>query len=381
MEQNKIKISGIPAILWGAPAPRIFIHVHGKLSAKEYAADFAEIAAEHGFQTLSFDLPEHGERAGEPDRCDIWNGVRDLNIIADWVFSRWDDVSLFACSLGAYFSLHAYADRPFKRCLFQSPVVDMAYLVQLMMTWFGVTEARLEAEKEIATPIDPLRWDYFRYVKAHPVKTWTIPTAILYGGKDTLQSRAVLDAFANRFDCRLTVAEECDHPFMQPGDDTIVREWIGANLPPHITMLPLTRARLSECVALYIRAFSGAPWYDEFPSEQPVRDYFESFLRLDAFLGYIAVVDGKVAALSVGMKKPWIGGVEYYIDEFCVDPALQGVGLGSQFLGDIEKDLSARGMRGMLLNTEESYPAYRFYRKNGFEKLGDLCVLGKLLGK
>lgn len=381
MEQKKIKISGIPAILWGAPAPRIFIHVHGKMSAKEYAADFAEIAAERGFQTLSFDLPEHGERAGEPDRCDIWNGIRDLNIIADWVFSKWNDVSLFACSLGAYFSLNAYAGRPFKRCLFQSPVVDMAYLVQQMMTWFDVTEARLEAEKEIATPIDPLRWDYFQYVKAHPIEMWPIPTAILYGGKDALQSRAVLDAFAGRFHCTLTVSAESDHPFMQPGDDEIVRKWIGASLPPCIATLPLTQARLADCVSLYIRAFSGAPWYDEFPSEQPVYDYFEHFLRLDAFLGYIAVVDGKVAALSVGMKKPWIGGVEYYIDEFCVDPDLQGMGIGSQFLADIEKDLSARGMRGMLLNTEESYPAYRFYRKNGFEKLGDLCVLGKLLGK
>lgn len=238
MEQKKIKISGIPAILWGAPAPRIFIHVHGKMSAKEYAADFAEIADERGFQTLSFDLPEHGERAGEPDRCDIWNGIRDLNIIADWVFSRWDDVSLFACSLGAYFSLNAYAGRPFKRCLFQSPVVDMEYLVQQMMTWFDVTEARLEAEKEIATPIDPLRWDYFQYVKAHPIETWPIPTAILYGGKDVLQSRAVLDAFADQFHCKLTVSEESDHPFMQPGDNAIVRKWIGASLPPRITTLP-----------------------------------------------------------------------------------------------------------------------------------------------
>ena len=69
--------------------------------------------------------------------------------------------------------------------------------------------------------------------------------------------------------------------------------------------------------------------------------------------------------------------MEYYIDEFCVDPDLQGMGIGSQFLADIETDLSDRGMRGMLLNTEESYPAYRFYQKNGFEKLGDLCVLGK----
>lgn len=231
MQQNKLYISGIPAILWGPPADRVFIHVHGKMSCKEAAEGFAEIAAEHGYQTLSFDLPQHGERTAESDRCDIWNGIRDLNRVADWVFSRWNDVSLFACSLGAYFSLNAYADRTFTRCLFQSPVVDMEYLVHQMMMWFDVTEARLEAEKEVATPIDPLRWDYYQYIKAHPVLSWPIPTAILYGGRDDLQSRAVIDAFSNAHGCTLTVSEGSDHPFMQPGDEEIVRRWLYESIP------------------------------------------------------------------------------------------------------------------------------------------------------
>ena len=143
------------------------------------------------------------------------------------------------------------------------------------------------------------------------------------------------------------------------------------------TFVPMTRKHLDDCVSLYIRTFSGEPWHDEFPSEKPVYDYFKNFLQLDTFLGYVVLVDNKVAALSVGMKKPWIRGVEYYIDEFCVDPALQGQGIGSWFLAEIEADLSSRGMYGIVLNTDESYPAYRFYTKNGFEKLDGLCVLGK----
>lgn len=231
MVQRELHISGIPAILWGAPSARIYIHVHGKMSSKEQAKDFAELAAARGFQTLSFDLPQHGERAGETDCCDIWNGTRDLCRVADWVFARWADVSLFACSLGSYFSLHAYADKCFQRCLFQSPIVDMEHLVCQMMTWFDVTEARLKAEREIPTPIDPLRWDYYQYIKAHPIHTWPIPTAILYGGKDDLQSRAVVESFAAAYGCKLTVSETSGHAFMEPGGGEIISQWLCANIP------------------------------------------------------------------------------------------------------------------------------------------------------
>ena len=230
MVQQKYNIDGIPAILWGNASDKLYIHVHGKMSQKEHAEQFASVAAEKGFQTLSFDLPEHGERRGEPDRCDIWNGMRDLTIIANWAFSRYDRVSLFGCSLGAYFSLQTYAELPFQKCLFQSPVLDMEYLVRQMMLWFDITEERLEKEKEIDNPVDPLRWDYFQFIRSHPVENWPIPTAILYGSKDDLQSRAVLDTFCAAHNCKLTVSETSGHAFMDAGDDVIIQDWLKENI-------------------------------------------------------------------------------------------------------------------------------------------------------
>lgn len=216
----------IPAIIWGEPSDKVYIYVHGKMSRKEYAGSFAEIAEEKGFQTLSFDLPEHGERAGEPDRCDIWNGIRDLGIIADLAFGRWKSVSLYACSLGAYFSLNAYADRPFEKCLFQSPIVDMKWLVENMMLWAKVTPEQLRLSKEIDTPLDTLRWDYYQYILAHPVAFWPLPTAILYAGQDELQPEASIRRFAERFGCELTVSEKSKHPFMEPDDFPVVEKWL-----------------------------------------------------------------------------------------------------------------------------------------------------------
>lgn len=156
--------------------------------------------------------------------------MRDLNAVADCAFSRWERVSLFACSLGAYFSLNAYPGRPFERCLFLSPVVDMKRLVEQMMEQSGVTPERLEREGEIATPFEPLRWDYYRYILSHPVTGWPIPTRILYGALDDLQPGDIVRAFADRFGARLTVAEHSRHPFMDSGDDEIVEKWLRENV-------------------------------------------------------------------------------------------------------------------------------------------------------
>lgn len=230
MEQTNIFIENIPVIIWGKPSDKAYIHVHGKMSCKEYAAEFAEIAAEKGYQTISFDLPDHGERKGRGERCDIWSGIHDLSIIRDYVFEKWSGVSLFACSLGAYFSLNTYCADSFKKCLFQSPILDMEYLIGQMMIWFNITEERLEAEKEIETPVDLMTWDYYRYVKSHPLKGWDIPTAVLYGGKDNFQSRDIVESFVEKYGCRLTVSENSEHPFMEQSDFEVVRKWLSDNI-------------------------------------------------------------------------------------------------------------------------------------------------------
>ena len=101
MKIEKLTIDGIPAVIWGESSQKAYLYVHGKLSSKDAAAVFAQIAQEKGFQVLSFDLPQHGDRAETSERYDIWNGIRDLKRMCDAAFARWQQVSLFGCSLGA----------------------------------------------------------------------------------------------------------------------------------------------------------------------------------------------------------------------------------------------------------------------------------------
>lgn len=226
IKKTRITIGHIPALVWGENSDKAYLCVHGKMSSKESAEGIAQIAGQRGYQTISFDLAGHGERKNENMRCDIWNGIKDLTIVGEYVFANWKEVSLYACSLGAYFCLNAYGESNFRNCLFQSPILDMEYLIHQIMIWFGITPERLAKEKEINTPVDLMTWDYYQYVKEHPVQKWEIPTSILYAGRDNFQSPETVKGFAETFHCDLQIAQNSDHPFMEKGDRAIVAQWL-----------------------------------------------------------------------------------------------------------------------------------------------------------
>ena len=228
MITEKQTIGTIPALFFGAPSDRLFLYVHGKGSQKEEAEMLAREVVPRGYRVLSFDLPEHGDRKNDPRPCTVQNGVRDLQAVHEAVKDSCSSISLFACSLGAYFSLVAWRGVAFRKCIFLSPVLDMERLIRNMMQWTGVTEERLREEKEIPTPFgETLSWEYYEYVRAHPVDIWNSPTSILYGENDTLTERDVLDSFAKKFSCRVTVMKDGEHYFHTPDQLRFLENWLG----------------------------------------------------------------------------------------------------------------------------------------------------------
>lgn len=233
MIKTNLTIEGIPAILWGEPSDKLFIAVHGNMSSKEDDAIviFAEEAIDKGYQVISFDLPEHGDRKDEDYACKVQNCVSDLNAIERYARTISSHISVFACSMGSYFSLLAYRDFPLEQCLFLSPVLNMERIISNMMAWFNVSEDRLKVEKEIETPIgQTLYWDYYCYVKSHPINTWNKPTAILYGSDDNLSEYDVVLDFAKRYHCKLQVLEHGEHYFHTEEQLRFFRLWLRDNI-------------------------------------------------------------------------------------------------------------------------------------------------------
>lgn len=153
--------------------------------------------------------------------------------------------------------------------------------------------------------------------------------------------------------------------------------------PRHITgeaalhLETMTKDSIEECVDLFIDAFSKEPWNDEFQSRKQVVDFFHNHFNNNYFVGYILKEGSCIIAISIGMKKPWLQGMEYYIDQFCVKHDAQCKGIGSAFLRLIEADIKLQEMNAIFLNTEQGYPSEKFYLKNGFHKFDELVILAK----
>ena len=90
MKKTRIEINHIPALVWGEKSDKVYLCVHGKMSSKESAEGIANIAEQRGYQTISFDLPGHGERQNEDKRCDIWNGIHYYQYVKEHPVQKWN---------------------------------------------------------------------------------------------------------------------------------------------------------------------------------------------------------------------------------------------------------------------------------------------------
>lgn len=194
MKVGKISIYGIPALIWGCESSKVYIAVHGNMSSKddEVIKLLANIVTSRGYQLLSF----------------------DLKTIIEYAKKNYNEINLWACSIGAYFSLLAYKNEKINRCLFLSPVVNMEMVIDNLMLLSNVTVADLEEKLEIKTRFGQiLYWDYYLYVKNNKITNWDKDTYILYGDNDNIQDINTIKKFSTSFKCNLLLLNGGEHYF------------------------------------------------------------------------------------------------------------------------------------------------------------------------
>ena len=230
MKMQRIAIKNIPSIIWGEKSNKVFIAVHGNMSNKEdeVIKILAKKVVNKGYQLLSFDLPEHGERKDDTNcLCKVQNCVKDLKQIIEYAKANYEEINLWACSMGAYFSLLAFKDENIKQCVFLSPVVNMKIIIDNMMSWSNINEEVLQEKQEIKTDFGQiLYWDYYEYVKNNPIISWDKKTYILYGNKDNIQDENIIKDFCNKFNCELLILKNGEHYFHTEEQLNFYRKWL-----------------------------------------------------------------------------------------------------------------------------------------------------------
>lgn len=192
----------------------VFLYVHGKggsaLEAEHYRVLFPG-ADVYGFEYMA-DNP--------------WDAKPEFAKETARLKSEYKDIILVANSIGAYYSMNAGIDDLICRAYFISPIVNMEQLIMDMLCQVGATEKELEDKKVISVEFgDDLSWEYLQYVRNNPV-TWSVPTEILYGSKDNLQSIDTIKAFAWRVHANVTVMNGGEHWFHTEEQMRFLDEWL-----------------------------------------------------------------------------------------------------------------------------------------------------------
>jgi len=230
MQIERIKINHIPAVIWGEKSNKVFIAVHGNMSNKEdeVIKILASTVTEIGYQVLSFDLPEHGDRKNDTEHlCKVQNCISDLKRIMKYAVANYEEINLWACSMGAYFGLLACKEEKINKCLFLSPIVNMKTVIENMMLCNHVTEASLRKKQQIKTDFGPtLYWEDYEYVKNNPVNNWKKNTFILYGNKDNMQNEETIKDFCSRYGCDLYIVEDGEHYFHTDVQLDFYKNWL-----------------------------------------------------------------------------------------------------------------------------------------------------------
>lgn len=223
---KRLTLAGMPALLFGDPATRVWLFLHGQGGCKEEAVPFAELACPLGWQVLAVDLPEHGERKGARERARFvpWDVVPELHQVEAYLLARWGAFSVRANSIGAYFALLSFGE--VASAALASPVVDMQRLILDMCERSGVTPARLRDRGEVDVPGgQTLSWDYLDYARTRATYFWDAPIHVLYGAHDTMVSRPSVERFVQRYRAQLTVCPDGWHWFRTPAQLAALREW------------------------------------------------------------------------------------------------------------------------------------------------------------
>ena len=193
---------------------KLVIYVHGKGGTAEEAKHYQTLFVES--DVIGFDYKSQNP----------WEAKREFSDFYDLHSKEYDSGILVANSIGAFFSMHALAEKKISKALFISPISNMEKLITNMMIWSNVTEEELCRKKEISTDFgETLSWEYLCYVRKHPIK-WNIPTCILYGANDNLTSLETVSEFAEQIGASLTIMNDGEHWFHTNEQMEFLDNWI-----------------------------------------------------------------------------------------------------------------------------------------------------------
>lgn len=136
------------------------------------------------------------------------------------------------------------------------------------------------------------------------------------------------------------------------------------------------RDDLRKCAELYLKVFNAEPWNDEWTFESAYNRLNDIFMSPN-FAGAFYEEDDEIKGAVFGNCEHWYQGMHYNLKEIFVSAKLQGSGIGSKLLKDLEERLKKLDVNTILLFTSKENRTNHFYLRNSFDVLEDMVMMIK----
>ena len=140
----------------------------------------------------------------------------------------------------------------------------------------------------------------------------------------------------------------------------------------------LTVENVNEVIELFINAFNGEPWNDEW-TEDIVRKRLSQMISWSGSYGLIAYDDEKVVGMILGNTEYYYNCIHFEISEFCVDTMVKGKGYGRIILEEFERRLKMIGVDEILLKTSRAVATVGFYSRLGYKEVEEIVLMNKMI--
>lgn len=141
-------------------------------------------------------------------------------------------------------------------------------------------------------------------------------------------------------------------------------------------IISIESEHILKCAELYIKVFNAEPWNDKWTLETASRRLKDIYISPN-FEGVLYIEDGQIEGAIFGNYEQFYEGMHYNLKEMFISNELQGRGIGSQLINELEERLKELGVTTIILFTSKGNRTSQFYLKNNFSEWNSMAMMGK----
>jgi aminoglycoside 6'-N-acetyltransferase I len=133
-----------------------------------------------------------------------------------------------------------------------------------------------------------------------------------------------------------------------------------------------------EIADVFKTTFNSPPWNDSWSKESAVNRINLQISNINS-LGFKATHNNIPIGFVLGNYTGFPEGTGFFIDDLCINPDYQNMGIGKALLEAVENDLKNRNINIIITTTAKGMKSFDFYINNGFNENSATVGLFKII--